>query len=254
MESLDKIKKMAIDPYDYARNLKQTAGKPVVGNFCSYTPEELIHAAGGVPFRLFGTKEDILLADAHLQSYCCSLVRGGLEDALKGNLQFLSGTVFPHTCDSIQRLSDIWRLNVGFDFHIDVVLPVKLDTQSARAYMVDVLKDFRADLEAALHVSISDDTLRQSIRLYNRLRRRLREIYEFRSKDPDVLSAQDLYHVIRASMVADRDEFSDLLASFSKALAQRVKPATGNRGKTHCPVRWYLQSSRYLSGSFGIRR
>ena len=30
-----------------------------MGNFCSYTPEEIIYAAGGVPFRLFGTKEDI---------------------------------------------------------------------------------------------------------------------------------------------------------------------------------------------------
>ena len=231
MESLDKIKKIAIDPYEYARNLKQTAGKPVVGNFCSYTPEELIHAAGGVPFRLFGTKGDILIADAHLQSYCCSLVRGGLEDALKGNLQFLSGTVFPHTCDSIQRLSDIWRLNAGFDFHIDVVLPVKLDTASARAYMVDVLKGFRSDLEAALHVSLSDDTLRQSIRLYNRLRRLLGKIYEVRSTDPDVLSAQDLYYVIKASMVADREEFCDLLTSLLDTLARKVSNPTANKGK-----------------------
>ena len=51
-------------------------------------------------------------ADAHLQAYSCSLVRGALEDALAGRLDFLDGAmVFPHTCDSIQRLSDIWRMN-----------------------------------------------------------------------------------------------------------------------------------------------
>lgn len=231
MESLENIRKISKDPYSYAVNLKQTAGKPLVGNFCSYTPEELIHAAGGIPFRLFGTKEDISKADAHLQTYCCSLVRGGLEDALRGNLNFLSGTVFPHTCDSIQRLSDIWRLNAGFDFHIDVVLPVKLDTESARSYMIDVLNAFKSDLETALNVLISDDDLRQSIRLHNRLRRLLAKIYELRAKDPDVLSAQDLYHVVKASMVADRDKFCDLLTSLRAALVKKVKVPTKNKGK-----------------------
>lgn len=231
MEVLDKIKIISEDPYSYASNLKQATGKLIVGNFCSYTPEELIYAAGGIPFRLFGTKDDILMADAHLQAYCCSLVRGGLEDALKGNLSFLDGTVFPHTCDSIQRLSDIWRLNAGFAFHIDVVLPVKLDTQSARTYMIDVLNDYKLDLESALKTRITDEKLWQSIKLYNRLRQTLGEIYEMRSKDPDSISASDLYHVIKASMVMDRDEFLALLTALRDELKQKVNDSTLNMNK-----------------------
>ena len=196
MEALKIIKAIASDPYAYAREIKNKTDKPIVGNFCSYTPEEIIYAAGGVPFRLFGTKEDISLADAHLQAYCCSLVRGGLEDALKGNLSFLDGTVFPHTCDSIQRLSDIWRLNAGFRFHIDVVLPVKLDTKSARIYMTEVLKGFKKDLESALGTDISKESLRQSIMMYNRIRTILGEIYAIRSQNPDTISAADIYHTI----------------------------------------------------------
>ncbi|MBC2714078.1 MAG: 2-hydroxyacyl-CoA dehydratase [Desulfobacteraceae bacterium] len=231
MEALEKIKAIAQDPYSYALNLKKTTDKPVVGNFCSYTPEELVFAAGGVPFRLFGTKDDISLADAHLQAYCCSLVRGGLEDALKGNLSFLDGTVFPHTCDSIQRLSDIWRLNTGFAFHIDVVLPVKLDTQSARIYMIDVLNSFKSDLESALKNRITEEKLRQAIKLYNRLRQTLGEIYEMRSKDPDSISATDLYHVIKASMITDRDEFLELLTLLRDELKKKIKDRTLNTHK-----------------------
>ena len=231
MEVLDKIKRISNEPYLYASNLKQVAGKPIVGNFCSYTPEELIYAADGVPFRLFGTKNDILLADAHLQTYCCSLVRGGLEDALKGNLSFLDGAVFPHTCDSIQRLSDIWRLNAGFDFHIDVVLPVKLDTQSARTYMIDVLNDCKSDLESALNTRITEEKLWQSIRLYNRLRQTLGEIYEMRSNDPDSISSSDLYHVIKASMIMDRDECLALLTALRDELKQKVNDRTLNKNK-----------------------
>ncbi len=225
MEALDKIKRISKDPYSYALNLKQATGKPVIGNFCSYTPEELIYAAGGIPFRLFGTKDDISMADAHLQAYCCSLVRGGLEDALNGNLSFLDGTVFPHTCDSIQRLSDIWRLNADFAFHIDVVLPVKLDTESAKIYMVDVINGFKKNLEAALNITITRENLTKSIIVYNRIRKMLGEIYEIRSNSPDSISAADVYHIIKASMVMERDELLELLI---KLLDELKNKATGS--------------------------
>ncbi|MEW5725498.1 MAG: 2-hydroxyacyl-CoA dehydratase family protein, partial [Thermodesulfobacteriota bacterium] len=130
MEGLEDFKKVLADPAGYARGLKDQ-GRKIIGYFCSYAPEELILAAGAHPFRLFGTREQISLADAHLQSYCCSLARGALEEALSGRLAFLEGAVFPHTCDTIQRLSDLWRLNTSFGFFADVVLPVKLDTPAA---------------------------------------------------------------------------------------------------------------------------
>ena len=132
MKKLTELKKVVSDPYAYIRKYKKKSGKKVVGYFCSYAPEELIWAAGALPVRMFGTNENIHLADTHLQSYCCSLVRGILEEALANRLDFLDGVVFPHTCDSFQRLSDIWRLNITGQFHIDVVLPVKLDTSSAK--------------------------------------------------------------------------------------------------------------------------
>ena len=93
------------------------------------------------------------------------MVRGGLEDVLAGRLSFLDGTVFPHTCDSIQRLSDIWRLNAGVPFHFDVVLPVKLNTDSAREYLRDVLGLFRRDMEQMTGDHVTDEQLRGSIGL-----------------------------------------------------------------------------------------
>ncbi len=231
MDAFEILKAAAADPYAYGASIQAKTGKPVVGNFCTYTPEELIYAAGGVPFRLFGTKEDISLADKHLQSYCCSLVRGGLEDALRGNLSFLAGAVFPHTCDSIQRLSDIWRLNAGFPFHIDVVLPVKLDTKSARTYMIDVLAGCKTDLETALGVQITPERLRHAITVYNDIRRTLGDIYRMRSADPSIISARDLYHVVKASMIMDRDELPPLLHTLRDELKAGVKAMPSNTGR-----------------------
>jgi len=202
------------DANGYAENLKKTTGGRTIGYVCSYTPEELIIAAGAHPLRLLGTKQAIHRADAHLQSYCCSLVRGILEEALSGSLDFLDGMVFPHTCDSIQRLSDIWRLNIPFGFHTDVVLPVKLDTDSAREYMADVLVKFRKDLEKSLSVTISDEALRGAVNLTNAVRAALHRLYELRAEHPALVSGSDVHRIVRASMIMDRRRFLAILEEF----------------------------------------
>jgi benzoyl-CoA reductase subunit C len=229
MDLLQEIHEVSENPHKYARGIKDQ-GKKILGYFCSYTPEEIIHAAGLHPMRLFGTKDDIGLADKHLQSYCCSLVRGALADVLAGNLDFLDGTVFPHTCDSIQRLSDIWRLNTNLGFFADVVLPVKLNTESAREYMIDVLIRFRKDLEDYFNIRITDDDLSRSIETYNSIRATLNSLYELRSKNPRVISGSDMSAIIQASMVVNRDELAEKLPILLGELQQR-EPSRKESGK-----------------------
>lgn len=200
-----------------ARQIK-TQQKKILGYLCSYAPEELIYAAGFHPMRLFSSKSDIVLAENHVQAYCCSLVRGVLEDSLSGKLDFLDGTVFPHTCDSIQRLSDIWRLNRRYEFFADVILPAKLNTQSARTYMLDVLTRFKKDLETAAGKKISDEDLAAAIKTFNLIRKNLSKIYSLKSQHPDVISGTDLYAVVKGSMIMDRDELTHLLPAVAAHL------------------------------------
>ena len=72
---------ISADPKAYARSWKDRTGGNVIGTLCSYAPEELILAAGALGFRIVGGSGAISKADAHLQAYSCSLVRGALEDA-----------------------------------------------------------------------------------------------------------------------------------------------------------------------------
>ncbi len=231
MNILETFNRVVTDPYTYADTWKRDSGRRVMGYFCSYTPEEIIHAAGALPFRLFGTKENISLADAHLQTYCCSLVRGGLEDALQGKLSFLDGTVFPHTCDSIQRLSDIWRLNAGLSLHMDVVLPVKLNTESARTYMMDIIKKFRKDLEKGIGVSISDEDLLRSIRLYNNIRDLLGRVFSIKNRHPDAIAGNDLYRIMKSSMIIDREKLVDDLQTLVDNLEKEATESADRGSK-----------------------
>jgi benzoyl-CoA reductase subunit C len=221
MNQIEECRQVIQDPYGYVNQFKAETGRKIVGTVCSYAPEEIILAAGAHPVRLFGSGEKIRLAEAHLQSYCCSLVRGVLEDALADRLAFLDGIVFPHTCDSIQRLSDIWRLNIPGCFHLDAVLPVKLDTQDARQYLIDVLNRFRGQLGETLGATITDDGLRLAIRTMNRIRTALTRISELRSERPEILPGSDLYALVRAAMIMDRTRAASLLSEVAAGLEKK---------------------------------
>lgn len=226
---IGECRRVVADPYGYAASLKEN-GATIVGTFCSYAPEELIVAAGAVPFRIFGSGARTRLAEAHLQSYCCSLVRGSLEDALAGRLAFLDGVVFPHTCDSLQRLSDIWRLNIPSCFHWDVVLPVKLTTEASLAYFTEVLRRLRGELQEKLGRDLTDEGLKAAVGLYNDLRDDMTRIYGLAALHPGLVAAADLHTLGRAAMIMERGAAASLLKGAAAALMEKAKARPEGRG------------------------
>jgi bcr-type benzoyl-CoA reductase subunit C len=211
MDKLALFRRIVADPLAYARNWQASHAGKVVGSLCTYTPEEIITAAGALSLRLFPSRSAVQQADVHLQAYCCAHVRGILEDLLAGRLDVLAGAVFPHTCDAIQRFSDIWRINAKRPFHLDVALPVKLNDPAAGIYLEKVLERLRIDLATALDTTITQAALVAAIALHNRIRQALRALYEHRRHHPGCLSFSDLEMVTRAVMMMDRHQAADAL-------------------------------------------
>jgi len=228
METLEKFHEIARDPFSFARAAKAAGGMNIMGYVCSYAPIEIISAAGFLPFRIFGQGKNSEKADAHLQSYCCGHVRNALSDAISGELDFLDGTIFPHTCDSIQRLSDLWRMNTDFGFHYDLVVPVKVSGENAEKYMTAVLRRFRNELESAFQIEISDDKIRAAADKYNRIRSGLKRLYALRLESPGAISGSDMHAALRAFMSMDPDRFLDMLEALMKHL-EASGPLAGER-------------------------
>jgi len=211
LEPLKTLYEAAGDPFAYARRWKKNNQSKVIGYPCAYTPEELLYAGGMLPFRIFSSGGAGVQADTHLQPHCCSRVKGILEDGLSGRLGFLDGMVFSHTCDAMQRLSDIWRLNLNLGYHADVLVPVKLETGSAGKYMLAVFQAFRREIEKKMGVQISHDRLTAALDTYTRLKGYIRRAYDLRMKHPGAISATDIQAITRAAVVMDRDEFVEMM-------------------------------------------
>ncbi|MBI5966800.1 MAG: 2-hydroxyacyl-CoA dehydratase [Deltaproteobacteria bacterium] len=209
--ALSELREIAEAPFLYLRSWKKKTGKKILGYFCTNTPEETIHAAGLLPVRILKSKEHLSLASKHLQSYSCSLIQSCLEAGLRGNLDFLQGTVFPHTCDSIQRLSDIWRENLRFPFHWDLVLPVKLHTKSARSYLLQELRRFQLGLQDFIGHSISDEDLHAAIAIFNENRSLLQEFYRLRASNSGHLSAAEFLTIFNTAACLPKEEHNTRL-------------------------------------------
>lgn len=219
--ALQEISAVASKPYDYARAWKERTGGRVFGYFCTYFPEELLHAAGILPMRILGDKENVSLADAHVQVFICSLVRTSLDAALKEKFDFLDGVVFPHSCDSIQNLADIWRRNFPEQFSEVVVLPVWIDVPEAEDYLAEEISRFRRKLEKHLGREIPDAELARSVDIYNENRVALTELYALRRDNPGAITGRGLLEVVRASMCMLKEDHTALL----KKLMDELKAA-----------------------------
>jgi len=209
-DALSRLVELRDDPFRWARDWKERTGGKAVGFFCCYAPEEIIHAAGALPVRITGENRVTSKSGAHLQSYCCSLARTSLDMALTGDLEFLDGTVFVHTCDTMQRLSDIWRLNAGYAFHGDVVLPVRFEGDAALEYMREELASFKRRVSDNIG-PVDDSALAESIRLYNRNRELLAELYRLRREDPGIIPSDEALWLVASSALIEKSEHNAML-------------------------------------------
>lgn len=193
---------------DIAKHLPH--GMAPFGFFCPLVPEELIYAAGGLPFRLLGGPAQIARAQAHLPPYCCHLVRSSLESLLAGELGFLQGIVFCQTCDSMKGLADIWaRLHLT-PAQFNLMIPTNLSSPDARPYLRAELDRFRGFLNRTCG-EITEEGLAAAIRLFNRIRKGFGGLYEMMSKGG--ISGGILSQVVRVGYWMDRRYYLELIES-----------------------------------------
>ncbi|MBM3133185.1 MAG: 2-hydroxyacyl-CoA dehydratase, partial [Chloroflexi bacterium] len=111
MNGLAKVDEVFRDRGKRARELKAQQ-KPVIGYLCTFTPVEIMAAAGVMPFRMAGNmREPIAEAGRYLESIACPFTRSVLDLGLRGEYRFLDGFVMPHACDNIVKLYDLWGHN-----------------------------------------------------------------------------------------------------------------------------------------------
>ncbi len=227
---LDELISIAHDPYVLLRAWKKEVGRKIIGSTLTDVPEELIHAAGMLPFTILGTNKPILKASTHLPDNACSQARSDLELVLTYERDFFDGYVLPQVDDTSQHLCDIWRRNVPWDYFESFLLPRQVDRPSAREWLLDETLRLKGSLESFMGYEISEERLRESIGLYNQNREHLRQLYEMKRGSTDFIGNREFFDIIKSSMWWPKEEHNRLLEGFISSIDETDLKDKGDGG------------------------
>ncbi|PKN17033.1 MAG: hypothetical protein CVU71_17970 [Deltaproteobacteria bacterium HGW-Deltaproteobacteria-6] len=200
------------------------AGKKVIGYFCCFVPDEIITALDMIPYRIQGSTSDpIDEADAVIEPMACPFARSCFNMAIKGEYDFLDGFVAPHSCDTIERMFHIWHSNKPSPFNHFINVPHMMGPSSTAFYKKE-LQYFIRRLEEFSGNKLDDAKLAEAIKLYNRRRALLRELYELRKSDPPVVSGTEITKVLVAGMGIPASEHIELVQAFITEIKNRPAP------------------------------
>ncbi|MBK6322839.1 benzoyl-CoA reductase, bzd-type, subunit N [Candidatus Aalborgicola defluviihabitans] len=211
-ELFDQFKSWYEDRHDYAREWKKRTGGRVVATMCTYTPEEVLIAAGMLPVRVLGAHEPQNVTEPHIFGMFCPFSRDSLAQGLLGRYDYCEGVTLTQSCIQYRQTFTSWRQHVP-TVQWDYYLPMPNEVQSKFAKMLhqSEVKEFRKFVEGVIGKPITDDELRKSTELVNENRRLLHELYEYRKEvNPRVTGVDALYASITAQFIDKEDHNREL--------------------------------------------
>ena len=195
------------------------AGGKVVGHFQVYFPEEIVHAAGALPFKVRGAPIEPTQADSRFGSYLCSILKTSLDLALSQRID-LDLFVSHPICDAARNLAAIWGRNFPYAAEI-LYLPQNANSAQAATWLRGEYDRLRRSVEAAVGQEATDASLAESIALFNDNRALMRDLYRLKRETPWLVSADEAYVLVALAGLLPRDEHNAILRFMLPRLAER---------------------------------
>jgi benzoyl-CoA reductase subunit C len=200
------------------RRWRESGGK-VVGHFQVYSPEEIVHAAGILPFKVRGAQIEAVQADSRFGSYLCSILKTSLELALSKTVELDMFVTHP-ICDAARNLGAVWGRNFSYPCQI-LYLPQNANSPAAATYLRNEYARLQRSVEAIAGRPVGEDDLRRSIEIYNRNRELIRDLYAIKRETPWLVSVDEAYVLVAIGGMIPREEHNELLAKVLPMLAAR---------------------------------
>ena len=221
MGTIEKFRDVLATRHQYARDWKKRTGGKAAGWLCSYSPVEVLYAAGMLPVRILGTHEVQDVTDRYLFPTVCPFSRDALAQGLKGRYEYLDVVTMARTCSHVQGTFDNWRNYVPTPLKCFIWFPCHRASPRATQCLVGELTDMKKALESFTGKAIADADLDKAIELYNTERKLMREVYEFRKREAPPVTGAECMEMVVASQLMDVTEHNKLLHELLKELPNR---------------------------------
>lgn len=196
-------------------------GKKKVGYLCTYTPLELINAAGVNQLRLFkkGNTEVVASGEQITQSVFCDFTKSILGAFKEGDPLYKSlDKVYTfYTCDCIKKVGEaIGDFFAPTDIYI---LPRLRQKESSRDYYRTEILNFKEDLESLSGNTVTEEAVREQIKIYNKVRAVLKKISDLRKRENPPIKGKDFLDLIKGYYYLPPEELLILYQEIYDTLA-----------------------------------
>lgn len=218
-ETLAELREIAENP---GAQLKAhlDAGKRVIGVGPYYVPEELVYAAGAVPFGVWGCVGVADECKKYFPPFYCSICQMTLEMGLNGTLGSLSGMMVTTLCDTLKAFSQNWKAGVKGVPMIFVSQPQNRDTDFGREYVRASYEGVMKRVEECCGAIIDDESLAAAIKLYNEWRAEMRAFVKLAGTHPAEVSVADRCAVVNSGYYMDKAQHLAKVKALNAALSQ----------------------------------
>ena len=196
------------------------AGFKCIGVMPYYAPEELVQAAGMVPFGMWGSnKKTISQAKEYCATFYCTIAQLDLEMLLDGTMDLLDGVITPSICDTLRpmtqniRVAMEGKLPTIFLAHPQFRKPA-FGLEFCRAQYTHV----KTELEKITGKKIEDEAIRESIKVYNKSRKARREFVKLAGEHCDVIDPIMRSAVLKSAWFMRKEEHTEKLEALNAEL------------------------------------
>ena len=197
-------------------------GRKVVGTFCTYTPRELIYAADAISVSLCSTSDETVPdAEKVLPKNLCPLVKSSYGFAITDKcpyMYFSDMIIGETTCDAKKKMYEL--LGEIKDTHV-MQLPHSKNNFSM-ALWKNELVELINKLEEKFDVKITEDKIKEAIKLCNKERKAMKEFFNLAKLNPSPIKGADMHEALYSSNFKfDRELYINEIKSLTNSLKEK---------------------------------
>ncbi len=177
------------------------AGEEIIGYIYPHIPLELFLAHGLTPSLIRAIPDVSSGFEESLQTFACSYIRNLYNQRTNDLLPAITGLLFPsNTCDSLQSLTDIWKVRFPDDRVYRLTYPVAryADGDSFEIYLRKELELLSKNIETTLNRPFLKENYERAVSMIGNFRRDTQFLYAARVVNPEVLTYSELVRFVRS--------------------------------------------------------
>ena len=216
---------------------------PFVGTFCTYFPQEIAMAMGACVVGLCSTSDETIPdAEKDLPRNLCPLIKSsyGFAKTDKCPYFYFSDLIIGETtCDGKKKMYEYLG---QFKPVYTMELPNSQSPEGLELWTKEIIK-LKEKLESHFETTITDEAVREQVKVMNEVRRAMKEFYALTKVEPVPILGQNLFSVLygssfRFNKVKLPDEIRAVVAKVKAEYAENPNkyPKAPRILVTGCPI------------------